>query len=42
MIDTSGTFIAGYVVATIVYAAYVVSLWRRSRAVARKLERRAK
>ena len=35
MIDSTGTFIAGYVVATVIYVTYVVTLWRRAKRVER-------
>jgi hypothetical protein len=40
MIDTSGSFIAGYTVATLVYVVYMVTLWRRARRVRERLEKR--
>lgn len=33
MIDTTGTYHAGYAVATIIYLAYSFSIWRRARKV---------
>ena len=35
MIDSSGTFIAGYVIATAIYVVYMLTLWRRASRVAR-------
>jgi len=43
VIDSSGTFIAGYVAASVVYVVYIVTLWRRAKRVEelrRKAERR--
>ena len=43
MIDSSGTFIAGYVIGTAIYVVYMVTLWRRAKRVGeqlRKAERR--
>ena len=43
MIDSSGTFIAGYVIATAIYVVYMLTLWRRAKRVGellRKGERR--
>ena len=43
MIDSSGTFMAGYVIATAIYVVYMVTLWRRAKRVGeqlRKVERR--
>ena len=43
MIDSSGTFMAGYVIATVIYVVYMVTLWRRAKRVGellRKAERR--
>ena len=37
MIDTHGTFVAGYVAATVVYVVYTLTLWRRAKRVRRKL-----
>ena len=33
MIDSRGTFIAGYVVATSIYVVYLITLWRRAKRV---------
>ena len=44
MIDSSGTFIAGYVIATAIYVVYIFTLWRRAKRVAellRKAERKS-
>jgi hypothetical protein len=37
MIDTSGTFRLGYVMATVLYVAYLLWLWRRARRVDKRL-----
>jgi hypothetical protein len=37
MIDTHGTFVAGYLAATVVYVVYAFTLWRRATRVRRKL-----
>jgi hypothetical protein len=37
MIDSSGTFIAGYVIATAIYVVYMLTLWRRAKRVGEKL-----
>jgi hypothetical protein len=37
MIDSHGTFIAGYVAATVIYFVYTLTLWRRARRVREKL-----
>lgn len=36
--DTSRYFVAAYVAAAVIYAAYALSLWRRARRVKRRLE----
>lgn len=38
--DTQGTFIAGYVAATLVYVVYGLSLWVRARRVRQRLDSR--
>ena len=38
MVDTTGTFYAGYAVATIVYVGYMISLWSRARRWRRALD----
>lgn len=38
--DTQGTFIAGYVAATVIYVVYTFSLWVRARRVRERLEAR--
>ena len=40
MIDSSGTFIAGYVAASLVYVVYIITLWVRAKRV-EELRRRA-
>jgi hypothetical protein len=37
MIDTHGTFVAGYAAAAVVYVVYAFTLWRRAQRVRRKL-----
>lgn len=37
MIDSTGSFIAGYVVTTVIYAGYILVLWRRARTVQQRL-----
>jgi hypothetical protein len=44
MIDSRGTFIAGYVVGTSIYVVYLITLWRRAKRVDelwRRAERRS-
>jgi hypothetical protein len=38
--DTQGTFVAGYVAATVIYVVYTFSLWARARRVRERLEAR--
>jgi hypothetical protein len=38
MINTRGTFVAGYVAATVIYVVYTFTLWRRAARVRRKLD----
>jgi hypothetical protein len=38
MIDTTGTYHAGYAVATIVYVGYMITLWSRARRLRRQLD----
>jgi hypothetical protein len=38
MINTHGTFVAGYVAATAIYVVYTFTLWRRATRVRRKLD----
>ncbi|HTE47130.1 MAG TPA: hypothetical protein VK636_17915 [Gemmatimonadaceae bacterium] len=38
--DTQGTFIAGYVAATIIYVGYTLTLWLRGRRVRERLDAR--
>jgi len=37
MIDSHGTFLAGYIAASIIYVVYGLTLWRRARRVREKL-----
>jgi hypothetical protein len=43
VIESHGTFVAGYVVATTIYVVYMITLWRRAKrveALRRTAERR--
>lgn len=37
MIDSHGTFVAGYIAASVIYVVYALTLWRRARRVREKL-----
>jgi hypothetical protein len=39
VIDSSGTFMAGYVIATAIYVVYMVTLWRRAKRVGEQLRK---
>ena len=40
VIDTTSEFHAGYIAATIIYLAYMFSIWSRARKARERLERR--
>ena len=41
VIDTTAEFHAGYIVATLIYVSYMVSIWSRARNARERLTRRA-